>query len=87
MKTNPKKLADNLLKNLIRETEDAVELVGSLLDQADSDGDETTASLLRVVRGRLDHASDELKTAESFVRGRIRSPRSPRPVKKPPLPV
>jgi len=77
MKSNPKQVAKDLLQDLIREAETAVDLIGSLQDQADADGDNSTASLLRTVSERLFHAGDELKTAEAVVnssRSRKRRP-------------
>jgi hypothetical protein len=77
MKSNPTKLAKDLLKDLIRDAESAVDLIGNLCDQADADGDSSTASVLRAVSVRLFHVGDELKTAEAVVMsvgGRQRRP-------------
>jgi len=79
MKANPTKLANNLLKNLIRDTVSALDFIDALCDQADADSDESTASVLRKVCERLNHAAGELKTAETVMKAGGRSKRGARP--------
>jgi hypothetical protein len=79
MKAKQTKLARQLLEELIRDTETAIDRIGSFREQANADGDDVAASLLRIVWERLNHAGDEFRTAEAVVKSRRRTQPPQRP--------
>lgn len=79
MKANPTQLPHDLLSELIRDTQSALDFLEALWDQADSDGDKATASVLRSVWERMDHAGDEFQVAEALLKSAEKQPKRPRP--------
>lgn len=66
MNTDPANVALKLLRDLIRDTADASDLLEAARDYAASVGDTATATALRIICERIEHAADEMSTAETL---------------------